>query len=189
MKCPHLFDPEHIEVLEAEDRRVWQDPDEILNAVEIKPDFVVADLGCGSGYFTLPLARRVKKVYGIDVQKEMLDFLEDRLRREGIRNVELLLSDSDDIPLEKGRVDLLLSVNTLHEFDNKEKTIREMNRVVKKGGKLLIVDFQKKETGFGPPVGIRVSKARAIKLIAESGFKLSTAKLPPYHYLLIFDKE
>ena len=60
--------------------------------MEVKPHFVAADLGCGSGYFTVPLSRRVKKVYGIDVQKEMLNFLEDKVKRLKIKNVELVLS-------------------------------------------------------------------------------------------------
>lgn len=189
MKHSHLFDPEHISVLENEDRRVWQNPAAILTAVEIKSNFVVADLGCGSGYFTMPLARMVKMVYAIDVQKEMLGFLEDKIKKQKIENIKPLLTKPNAIPLESESIDLLLSVNTLHEFDNKDKMIKEMGRVVKRSGKLLIVDFQKKETGFGPPVEIRVSKTKAVKLFAEGGFRLSTAKLLPYHYLLVFTKE
>lgn len=189
MKRSHLFDPEHISVLEDEDRKVWQNPDAILTAVEIKPRFVAADLGCGSGYFTVPLARMVTKVYAIDVQKEMLDFLEDKIKKHKIKNIKLLLTKPNEIPLESNSVDLLLSVNTLHEFESRAKMIHEMSRVVRRNGQLLIVDFQKKETGFGPPVEIRVSKNRAIRLFAERGFRLSTAKLLPYHYLLVFIKE
>ncbi len=189
MKYSHLFDPEHISVLEDEDRRVWQNPDTILTAVEIKPNIVAADLGCGSGYFTVPLARMVKMVYAIDVQKEMLDFLVDKIKKQKIRNIKLLLTKPDEIPLESESIDLLLSVNTLHEFDNKGKMIQEIGRVARRNGKLLIVDFQKKDTGFGPPVEIRVSKTRAIKLFAERGFRFSTAKLLPYHYLLVFIKD
>jgi len=189
VKSSHLFDPEHISVLEAEDRKVWQNPDEILNAVKIEPSFAVVDLGCGSGYFTVPLARRVKMVYAIDVQKEMLDFLKDKIKKQNIKNVKPLLTKPNEIPLESDSVDLLVSVNTVHEFDDKAKIIKEMSRVVKKNGKLLIVDFQKKQKGFGPPVEIRVSKTRAIKLFAEGDFGLSTAKLLPYHYLLVFIKE
>jgi len=188
MKHSHVFDPEHVAVLEAENRRAWQNPEEILNAVEIKPHFVAADLGCGSGYFTVPLARKVKRIYGIDVQREMLGFLEDKMRRLKIKNIEPLLSKPDEIPLEGESVDLLISVNTLHEFGDREKMIKEMWRVVKKGGRLLIVDFKREETGFGPPVSIRVSKARAVKLFEEKGFRLSRVKELPYHYLLVFAK-
>jgi len=189
MKRSHVFDPEHIAVLEAEDRRVWQNPDEILNAVEIKPHFVAADLGCGRGYFTVPLSRMVKRVYGIDVQREMLDFLEDKVKRLKIKNIVALLSKPNEIPLENESVDLLVSVNTLHEFGDKEKMVKEIGRVVKRGGRLLIVDFKKEETGFGPPVGIRVTMARAIRLFEERGFALLKVKELPYHYLLVFAKD
>lgn len=185
----HLFDPRHVAVLESEDRRLWQKPDQVLNAVELKPNWVAADLGCGSGYFTLPLAQKVRKVYAIDVQQEMLSFLEVKIRRFNIRNVELLLSKPNRIPLETESVDLIVSINTLHEFDDKEKMIAEMRRVVKKGGRLLIVDFKKEETGFGPPVRIRVSETRAVRLFEERSFALSKVKELPYHYLLVFAKD
>jgi ubiquinone/menaquinone biosynthesis C-methylase UbiE len=159
-----------------------------LNAVETKSNFAVADLGCGSGYFTVPLAAKAKKVYGIDVQKEMIDFLREKIRKLKITNVELLLSKPAEIPLEDESVDLLLTVNTLHEFDDKERMIGEMKRVVKKDGKLLIVDFVKKETGFGPPVEIRVSKAKAVRLFEAKGFTLTEKRDLPYHYLLVFVK-
>lgn len=186
MKESHLFNPEHIGVLESEDRKIWQNPDVILNAVEIEPNFTVADLGCGSGYFTVPLAEKAKKVYGIDVQKEMIDFLREKIRKLKIKNVELLVSKQAEIPLEDDSVDLLLTVNTLHEFDDKKRMIKEMKRVVKKGGKILIVDFMKKETDFGPPVQIRVSKAKAVKLFEAEDFALVEKRDLPYHYLLVF---
>jgi len=189
MKQSHVFNPEHIAVLESEDRKIWQNPEEILNAVEIKSHIVAADLGCGSGYFTVPLARKVKKVYGIDIQKEMLNFLKNKIIRLRIKNIVPRLSKPNEIPLEKESIDLLVSVNTLHEFDDKQKIIKEMARVVKKNGKVLIVDFKKEETNFGPPVKIRVPKNRTIKLFKEKGFTLSKAKELPHHYLLVFIKD
>jgi len=188
MKRSHVFDPEHIPVLEAEDRKAWQNPNEILSAVRLRPEFVAADLGCGSGYFTVPLARKVKKVYGIDVQREMLDFLEDKIRARGIRNIDTLLSKSDEIPFGDESVDFLMSINTLHEFGDRNKMSNEMRRVLRKGGELLIVDFKKEETGFGPPVSIRVSKTAAVKLFEARSFRLRKAKELLYHYLLVFAK-
>jgi len=188
MKHSHVFDPSHIAVLESEDRKTWQNPDEVLGAVELQPDWVAADLGCGSGYFAVPLSRKVKKVYAIDVQKEMLDFLEDKLRCSDVKNIELLLSNPDEIPLESDSVDFSLSVNTLHEFGDRDKMIGEMKRVIKKNGRLLIVDFKKTETGFGPPVSIRVTKEKAIRLFEKRGFTLSRTTDMPYHYLLVFGK-
>ena len=175
--------------LEAEDRRIWQNPEAILNDVKVLPNFIVADLGCGSGYFTVALSRMAKKVYAIDIQKEMLSFLEDKIRRLKIKNVELVLSKPDEIPLENESVDFLMSINTLHEFGDKDKVIKEMRRVIKRGCNLLIADFKKEKMSFGPPVRIRVAEDKAIKLFEERGFVLSKADNLQYHYLLVFTKD
>jgi len=188
MKKSHIFDPKDIAVLETEDRKLWQDPEEILEAVEIKPDFIAADLGCGSGFFTVPLANRVKKVYGIDVQKEMLEFLERKIKRLKINNIMLLLSEENEIPLDHESVDLLVSVNTLHEFNDKERIIEEIHRVLKQRGRALIADFKKENTDFGPPVAVRVSERQAVSLFERKGFMALKTRDLRYHYLLVFSK-
>jgi ubiquinone/menaquinone biosynthesis C-methylase UbiE len=134
------------------------------------------------------LSQKVKEVCAIDVQKEMLRFLEDKIHRLKLENIELRLSKPDEIPLEDQSVDLLTPVNTLHEFDDKAMMINEMKRVVKQDGRLLIVDFKRKETGFGPPVRIRVAKETAIRLFQEKGLALSRDKDLSYHYLLVLVK-
>jgi ubiquinone/menaquinone biosynthesis C-methylase UbiE len=184
----HIFDPKNIEVLESEERKTWQNPDEIIGQLDLKPDYVVADLGCGSGYFSVPISRKVKKVYGIDVQQEMLDYLEQKVRKQKISNIETVLSHGNDVPLENESVDLLLTVNTLHEFRDKENVAKEIRRVLKHNGKAVIVDFVKKETTRGPPVKIRVSQQQAIELFEKEGLKFLNAHSLPYHYLLIFQK-
>jgi ubiquinone/menaquinone biosynthesis C-methylase UbiE len=188
MKKSHVFDPRHVAVLETEDRKLWQNPEEILGAIEIRPDFVAADLGCGSGFFAVPLASRVKRVYGIDVQKEMLEFLERKIQRLKINNIVLLLSEENEIPLEHESVDLLVSVNTLHEFNDGERVIEEIYRVLKQRGKVLIADFKKENTDFGPPVAVRVSERRAVSLFRRKGFVALRTQDLRYHYLLVFSK-
>ncbi len=189
MKESHLFDPKNIRVLEEEARKSWQSPDEILATVKIRPSVVVVDLGCGSGFFTVPLAKKAAKVYAIDVQKEMLEVLEQKIQSHRIMNIEPLLSRADDIPLESETVDLVVSINTLHEFDNRDRTIGEMRRILKPNGTALIVDFKKQNTGFGPPVDVRVSEKQAVRLFKKHGFKLLNVKNLQYHYLLLFHKE
>jgi len=186
MKKSHVFDPKNIDFLEMEERKIWESPEEILGMIEIKPDYVAVDLGCGSGFFTVPLSRKVKKVYGVDIQKQMLEFLEQKIRKLKIKNIEPRLSRENEIPLENESVDLLVTMNTLHEFDDKEKMIEEMRRVLKQGGKVLIADFEKKNTAFGPPVSIRVSKKQAISLFEKKGFVTLKKQNLMYHYLLIF---
>lgn len=188
MRKSHLFDSKNIELLELEERKIWQNPEEILGTVEIKPDFSVADVGCGSGFLTIPLSQKVKKVYAIDVQTEMLDFLEKKIRKFEVKNIQLLFSKENEIPLENECVDLLVSVNTLHEFDDKEKMIAEIKRVLKNSGKVLIVDFKKKHTDFGPPINIRVSKEQALSIFRKGGFANLKWQDLQQHYLLVFSK-
>ena len=185
----HIFDPKNIEVLESEERKTWQNPDEILAQLELKPDYVVADLGCGSGYFSVPISQKVKRVYGIDVQQEMLDYLDQKVRKQRISNIETVLSHGNDIPLENESVDLLLTVNTLHEFRDKENTAKEIKRVLKHNGIAVIVDFVKKETSRGPPIKIRVSQQQAIELFEKEGLNFQKSHSLPYHYLLIFQRQ
>jgi ubiquinone/menaquinone biosynthesis C-methylase UbiE len=184
----HIFDPKHRAMLESEDRKNWQNPKEIIKLLELKPSDVVADLGCGTGYFTIPLSYKVKKVYGIDIQKEMLTFLEHKIQQQKIGNIETMLSKENEIPLKNKSVDLLLSVNTLHEFSHKEAIIDEIRRVLKVDGRVVIIDFKKEISDSGPPLSIRISKEQAKRFFKEKGLiPLKTHDLK-LHYLLVFGK-
>lgn len=185
----HIFDPKNIEVLESEDRKTWQNPKKIIERLNLKSNYIVADLGSGSGYFSIPISRIVKKVYSIDVQEEMLDFLEKKIQGQKITNIELILSKGNDVPLQESSVDLLLSVNTLHEFNDKDLIIEEIKRVLKPNGKAAIVDFKKEETDFGPPVTIRVSEDQAIHLFEKHGLNTTLSYDLTYHYLIMFEKK
>ena len=121
-----LFDVKRIEVLESKDREKWQKPEDIMRYLELSVSHVVADLGCGTGYFSVPISSKVKKVYAIDVQKEMLDYLEKKVQKDHIKNIETLLSTDNVIPLENESVNVLLSVNTMHEFQNRDRIIKEI---------------------------------------------------------------
>jgi ubiquinone/menaquinone biosynthesis C-methylase UbiE len=189
MSESHIFDPKQIGVLESEDRKTWQNREEIIDLLELKSSYVVADLGCGNGYFTVPISRKVKKVYGIDVQKEMLEFLEQKIQEQKIFNIITLLSKENKIPLQNESVDLLLSVNSLHEFRDKEKAVNEIRRVLRPKGQAVIVDFKKKDSSFGPPVSIRVSEEQAKLLFAEKALTVLKTHNLKYHYLIVFQKE
>jgi ubiquinone/menaquinone biosynthesis C-methylase UbiE len=184
----HVFDPKHIAALESEERRTWQNREEILEMLSLKPSYVVADLGCGSGYFTVPLSHKVKKVYGIDIQKEMLTALEQKIRKQKILNIETLLSKENEIPLQNESVDVLLSVNTLHEFRDKKTIISEMRRVLKADGRAAIIDFKKEDSNVGPPISIRVSKEQAKRLFKKVGLRALKTHDLKLHYLIVFGK-
>ena len=189
MNEPNIFDPKHIETLESGERQIWQNREEIIQLLKLKASYLVADLGCGSGYFTVSISRKVKKVYGIDIQKEMLEFLEHKIQKQKILNIKTLLSKENEIPLHNVTVDLLLTVNTLHEFRDRERIIREIQRVLKPKGRAAIVDFKKETTGFGPPVSIRLSKEQARHLFEKQGLKFMKSYNLKHHYLIFFRKD
>lgn len=175
-------------VSEWDDRKVWQNPEEILAKLELQSDFIVADVGCGRGFFTIPLAYKVKHVYGIDVKQEKLTQFKAKMEKLQLPNIELLLGGKNEIPLPNEQVDLLISINTLHEFADRDHMVVEMRRVLKPKGTALISDFRKKDTGFGPPVSRRLSMSEAIALFEKSGFQTTQTYTLRYQYLLVFSK-
>ena len=120
MNKSHIFDPKKIEILESEDRKKWQNRHEIIKKLDLQSNQIVADLGCGSGYFSIPISNKVRKLYAIDVQEEMIKALEKKIFEQKIQNIETLISKKSRIPLGDSSVDLVLSVNTLHEFQQKK---------------------------------------------------------------------
>lgn len=188
-KSHHIFDPQHIDILESKERKAQLDPQKIFTLLGVKSEDIVADLGAGSGYFTMPLSNKVKSVYAIDIQQEMLDYLKQKIKENKILNIDLLLSkDPNQIPLPDQSIDFLLTVNTLHEFPDKEKMIKEIKRILKPKGKTGIIDFKKIESTLGPPLAIRVSQKDAIKLFEKNGLTNVSIHSVGSNYLLIFQK-
>lgn len=188
-KNHHLFDPKNIQRLESEERKTQQDPQKIIKLFSLDASDIVADLGCGTGYFTLPISSIVNKVYGIDIQQEMLDYLTQKIQKQNITNIKLFLSkDVNQIPLESESVTALLSVMTLHEFQDKNQMIKEIYRVLKPGGNAMVIDFKKEATVSGPPVSIRVSQQQAIDLFTKEKMNLGDSQDLKSHYLLVFQK-
>ena len=184
----NVFNAKNIEILESDDRKNWQNTQQIIDLIDLKSHYVVIDLGCGSGYFSIPLSRRVNSVFGIDFQKEMLNYLKQKIEKNKIENIELLLSKADKVPLIKNCSNIILTVNTLHEFEDRNKVILEIYRLIDNNGRLVIIDFKKEKTSFGPPMEIRISNAQAINLFEKNGFKAIKSYDLKYHYLIIFQK-
>ena len=119
---------------------------------------------------------------------EIVLSIEEKIRRLKIGNIEPLLSTGNEIPLGNDSIDLLITMNTLHEFDDKEKMVEQIKRVLKQGRTVLIADFKKEETRFGPPIAVRLSKQQALTLFENSGFTTLLKRELEYHYLLAFTK-
>ena len=168
-------------------------PDEILDQLSLKSDMIAAEFGCGSGGFAIPLAKRLEEglVYAIDIQAEPLSALKSRQSLENITNIRIVRSN-----LEKERgstlneefLDLVLIPNLLFQVDDKGAIIQEAGRILKKGAKLLIIDWLP-QASQGPERG-RISPDEVKKIAEKFGFELEKEfEAGKYHYVLVFEKK
>ncbi len=183
-----LFPPQDLGLLEGPDREAWQRPDQIMDALEIGEESVVADLGAGGGWFTIRLARRAVngRVYAEDIQREMIEAIIRRVDREGRKNVTPILGTPSDPALPEP-VDAVLIVDAYHEMDAPVVLLRNVAKSLKPNGRLGIVDFTKDGGGPGPPVEERVDPERVIRDAQAAGLRLhSRPNFLRYQYLLVF---
>ena len=164
-------------------------PSTVLDVLDLKESFIAADFGSGSGGWVIPLAKRLKegKVYAIDILEEPLSALKSKVRLEKILNIETVKSDVERTSkLLSNSCDLVLMTNLFFEVDEKKKVMEEGKRVLKKGGKLLIVDW-KEDSPLGPEKKVSISEIK--KIAKEVNLKLEKEfKAGLYHWGLIFKR-
>jgi ubiquinone/menaquinone biosynthesis C-methylase UbiE len=177
------------EWLDRAERVGEEEPDIAIDAIKIEEGSTVADVGAGSGYMTVRMARKVGptgKVYANDIQPEMLMLLRQRLAKEKITNVETVLGGVDDPKLPGAMLDLILMVDVYHELQQPQAMLRHMREALKPGGRLVLLEYRKED----PSIPIRIEHKMAVteaKLEIEAeGFKLSKvdAVLPRQHILI-----
>jgi ubiquinone/menaquinone biosynthesis C-methylase UbiE len=176
----HLADPR---------RDAWQKPDEVVAALGLRPGQTACDIGSGPGYFTLRLARAVGaggRVYAVDVEPKILDALRERLAESGLRNVTPVLALADDALLPPGACDVVLIVDTYHHFPDRPAYLRRLSRALRPGGRVVNVDYHKRETPVGPPLAHRLSRETFLEEARSAG--LVVAEEPaflPYQYFIV----
>ena len=177
--------------LVRESRQREEDCRLLVEALAIKPGQVLCDMGCGNGFYTLELARRVGPrgvVYAVDVQPEMLHMLAERLAREGIRNVRPILGTPIDPRLPEGELDLVLCVDVYHEFSHPEAMLQRIRRSLAPEGRLVLAEFR----GEDPAVPIKplhkMTKAQVRAELEPAGFVLAREfDRLPWQHLLFFE--
>jgi ubiquinone/menaquinone biosynthesis C-methylase UbiE len=189
-----LFPPSDLGLLDAPDRDLWQRPDLVMDAMGIADGSVVADIGAGSGWFTIRLARRVGPqgtVFAEDVQQEMINAISRRVSREGFNNVKPVLGTFSDPKLRAQSLDAALMVDSFHEVDATYRVtmLSNLAKALKPQGRLGIVDFRLNGTGPGPAPEERVSPEVVIAAAEKAGLKLIRQEpFLEYQYFLIFGK-
>jgi arsenite methyltransferase len=192
-RAARIFPPENLGELEGPDRDLWQKPDQVMDALGIADGTVVADLGAGGGWFTVRLARRVGPqgiVYAEDIQEQMLESIDRRVKREGLRNVRRVLGASDNPKLPLARLDAVLIVDVYHEVTSPVEFLRNVKESLTPQGRLGIVEFKRDGGGPGGLMEERLDEASVVQFAEEAGFRLiSRETFLPYQYLLVFGKK
>jgi ubiquinone/menaquinone biosynthesis C-methylase UbiE len=168
------------------ERDAWQMPSRVIDALGLKPDATVADLGAGTGYFSVRLAKVVPQgtVYAVDIEPAMLDFLRKRVAAENATNVSPVQAEASDPRLPRP-VDAVLIVNTYHHLPNRVSYFTTLRRSLTSSGLVAIVDYHKNSPS-GPPVEFRFEATQIIDEMRAAGYRLEAQHdfLPRQHFLV-----
>jgi len=168
-------------------RDAWQKPDEVVRALALAPDAAIADIGSGTGYFAVHLARAVPRgrVYGADIEPDMVRFLNERAAREGLANLRAVLA-SERGPNLPAPVDLVLLVDTYHHIGRRGEYFTTLRTMLAPGGRVAIIDFRL-DSPAGPPRQHRIASKKVAQEMAQAGYRLAGEHtFLPNQYFLIF---
>ena len=153
-------------------RDAWQMPARVIEALALRPGQSVADVGAGTGYFSVRLAKSPAqpKVFAVDIEKSMVDYIRQRATKEGLKNITVVQGAADRTNLPES-VDLVLVVDTYHHIANRRAYFWELRKLLKPGGRLAIIDFRK-DSPEGPPVEFRFTPDEITGELSKAGFTL-----------------
>ena len=189
---PHRFEhaDQWAKSFDDPSRDAWQQPDQVIAALELDPKMTVADIGAGTGYFTVRLARAVPdgKVIATDIEPDMVRYLGERARKEQLANISTVLAERGDPKLPPASVDRELVVDVWHHVDDRVAYARGLAAALKPGGKLAVVDF-KMEATHGPPKHHRLAPEAIVADLKAAGLDaaVSPTKLPE-QYIVVATK-
>ena len=176
--------------LVRESRQREEDCRLLLEALQIKPGQTICDLGCGNGFYTLELARRVGPegtVYAVDIQPQMLRLLVTRARQEKIFNIKPVLGTFIDPRLPKGEVDLVFCVDVYHEFSHPEKMLKRIRESLSDGGQIVLAEFRGEDATVPIKPLHKMTKAQVKKELEPNGFVLQREfDQLPWQHLMFF---
>ena len=176
-------------VFDDPERDAWQKPHEVIEALALKPDAVVADLGAGTGYFAMRLAHMVSKgrVYSVDLEPKMVKYLAERAKKEGLKNLSAVQGTPSDAKLPT-RVDLVLLVDVYHHIDAREAYFGKLAAALKPGGRVAIIDFNA-TSKVGPPLSERMTAEQVNAEMTKVGYRQSGSHgFLPNQYFLVFER-
>lgn len=188
----HKFDAKNKHKLDNVQRRELLPPDETLIKLGLHKDDIMADIGCGIGYFTIPASKIVGesgKIFAMDILSEMLSDVKVKIKEDSISNIELVLTEENDLKVEDNKVTFAFISLVLHEANEKENFISEIKRIISPEGKIAIVEWEKINSEFGPPIDHRLDKMDLIEILDTLGFSnISTIDIGENFYGIMAQK-
>lgn len=179
-KASKLLDPKRQEMVPVE---------KVLQLLQLKKDDLVADLGCGNGYLTLPIAKEVDtKVHAVDLQQEMLEYLQHRAGEAGVSNIEYEKSSLEYLSFNKNTLDKIVSAFVLHEVPNLTKVFQDLSDMLKDDGLWLILDWEAVESEMGPPLEERIPSGELSQQLETAGFETEVGHMHPSVYYIVVRK-
>ena len=179
--------------LERAEREEEEEPKKVVEALELKPGMVVADVGVGTGYFAFrmaPLVGEKGKILGVDIQQEMLDLLKAKAKKLGVTNVEGVMGTIKDPKLPEAGVDLVLMVDVYHEFDHPYEMMQAIKKSLKPGGRVVLVEYRKEDPKVPIKEVHKMSEEQIKKEMAVVGLEhVKTVGTLPRQHIAIFKKK
>lgn len=183
------FNPEQLNKLDNPVRRKALPPEKLLGLLNIRESDTVLDLGAGTGYFTIPASQLCQKVYALDAEPQMLQFLKGKLAEQAVTNVVTVEGEIEQIPLEEQLAEHVIASFVMHEVEPLQDGLKEINRVLKPGGNVLCIEWEKKPMEQGPPLHHRLYSNELAKSFEEYGFSVEELMFPTeQHYVIIARK-
>ena len=168
-------------------RDAWQKPHEVIQALRLGPDAIVADIGAGTGYFSARLSRMLPKgkVYAVDVEPDMVKYLGERANREGLKNVFPIRASATESNLPEP-VDVALLVDVYHHIDDRVRYFENLKNSLRADGRVAIIDFRR-DAKDGPPRAARIPPEEVTREMARAGYRLAEEPgFLPEQYFLVF---
>ncbi|TNF53877.1 class I SAM-dependent methyltransferase [bacterium] len=179
-----------VRIFEDPKRAEWQQPDKVVEVMNLKDGDMVVDIGAGTGYFTRRFARSVGpggRAFGLDIETSLVNYMKEDAKKLNLKNYEARVIKTDDPELGTNSADVVFLCNTYHHIENRIGYFKEVSKSLKPGGRVVIVDFYKKDLPIGPPPHHKMSQKNVKKEFKQAGYKLIRSHdFLPYQYFLEF---